>query len=92
MSQFAGWSLGLPVTSISQSVPGMGQDGRESAWTSRVSCEFDGSRHPFERWLRFSDVQNDPSAEVTEQFSSAEQELGSGGLKSAPQTSVVILD
>lgn len=81
MSQFAGWSLGLPVTSISQSVPGMWQDSGESAWTRRVSCEFDGSRDPFWRWLRFSGVQTDPSAEVMEPFSSAERELGSGGLK-----------
>ena len=80
------------MTSISQSVPGMWRDSGERVWTSRVSCEFDGSRDPFWRWLPFSGVQNDPSAEVTEQFSSAEQELGSGGLKSSPQTSVIILD
>lgn len=64
------------MTSVSQSVPGTWQDSGESVWTSRVSCEFVGSCNSFEGWLQFSGVQKDLLAEVRQQLSSAEQELG----------------
>lgn len=93
MSHFAGWSLGLPVTSISQGVPGMWWDGGESAWTLRVSGEFCSSRDPFWRWLQFSAVQNDPSARGHgAAFGCRAGAGGWRGLKSTSQTSIIILD
>lgn len=60
MSQFAG-RIGLPVTGISQRVPGMGQGSGEGLGLEGLLLA-PGSPDP---------AQTNPSAEVTEQFPSA---------------------